>query len=233
MGGLRAHRSGEAGEEGPRDGVYDSAMILLLLACVHSAPPAAAGVAPPAPAAASACAAAFQDGAKVVDADPGKATAIWAANYKTCGPGYGLLAGQAYARMKAQDWDGAADLAVQEMGEAAPTQMALKVLVTVLPTVSETDRARINGLGATAETAIYVPDVDGEYAWMSLITCDRDDAKLGQQALVEGPHGELDEMTFDCPKGGHHVLYFDFSADPTEALFKEEVEAGQGAGKAP
>ena len=48
------------------------------------------------------------------------------------------------------------------------------------------------------------------------------------QALVGGPRGMLDHMEFRCPDSVEvQALYFDYSADPMESAFEQQVEAAQ------
>ncbi len=83
-------------------------------------------------------------------------------------------------------------------------------------------RTQIAALG-TKDKPIRVPDIGFEYTWVAKFGCVDGEGRVGMQALVSGPKGELDRLDYKCPDGSDHGAYFDFSDDPTEKAMKQEL----------
>ncbi len=219
----------------------------LLIGCLHRAPApvatASPGLAPASPTAVAPaspaptpdpCSATLDHGADLYNAgkaDP--AVKVWTEGYAKCGAGHSFLAHEGVAAAKAQHFDDAAKLAMQELSEPGPDPLALKLLVALRGSVSPEIIVAEQGMGRSAAAPIMTPDVGGEYAWIRYLTCGGKESAL-KQSLVSGPAGMLDEMQFVCPgQTTPQTLYFDFSADPTEKALEQEmnaVEAGAGSG---
>jgi len=99
---------------------------------------------------------------------------------------------------------------------------AMRALFRVWPALSRRTQGQILQLGTTLEVPQKVPSVAAEYAWMQIISCNGGVPQTGEQDLLMGPTGLVDMMSFACPDGKSYVLYFDFSADPTERAFLRE-----------
>ena len=211
-------------------------MLLLLLGDTHHAPSPTAGpdvntvveAAPSSPEA-DACTALLDKGIAQYNADKVEAAATtWAQGYRQCGAGHGFLAQQALTAAKLQHYDDAAHLVLRELSEPDPTALALKLLIALKLQVSSDVTAAVYARGRTPETAIVVPDVHAEYAWLRFLLCGGKEQAL-RQALVQGPNGPLDKLEFVCPGGAPQVLYFDYSADPAEKALLDALEAEGGA----
>ena len=204
-------------------------MLLLLLACAHRPVPTEAGgpmgqpeVAPTTgsdslAAAATGpvdpCTASTDLGADKYNAGKtNEAVRIWTEAYTRCGAGYGLLAHQAIASAKLEHFDEAAGLVLRELGEAHPSPLALKLLIALKGKVSVETSNGIYNLGRSPEAAIFIPDLQGEYAWMRFLVCGGKEEAL-KQSLATGPDGPLDEMQFVCPGSSTpQTLYFEYRA---------------------
>ena len=197
---------------------------LLLLACVHPAPPA-----PPGPDE-DACAAMLDEALKGMDAEPAKADAAFADGYSKCGPGFGFLEARTFVSFAASRWDEGGEYLAKVMTEPDPSPLALKLVAGAMPKFSPATQARLRALGKTADAPVFVPDVGSEYAWVSMVSCGVAEKIPADQALIEGPKGSLDRLTFNCPGAvERQAIYFDFSADPMERAFKQELNGQKKA----
>ena len=144
------------------------------------------------------------------------AAAAWGKGYAECGPGAGFLAYQSTAMAKLERYDEAAHLALQELHEPRPTPLALKLVIALKLKVSETVHSEVLGLGRTPETAIHIPDLQGEYAWIRFLVCGGKEQAL-RRAQVLGPAvtaggaaggaADIDHVEFVCPGGAPQSLY--------------------------
>ncbi len=211
-------------------------MLLVLLACMHRPPTTASSAEVPGDPSVSAdpCTLLFDRGVALYNAgSTERAATTWTGGYTQCGPGHGFLAQQALAAAKLEHYDDAARLALQELSEPGPTPLALKLLIAMRLQVSTAVTSEVYARGRSPEGAIMVPDIQGEYAWIRLLLCSGREEAL-RQALVQGPHGSLDQMQFVCPGGGGpQTLYFDYSGDAMEQALQGEQHApatGGGTG---
>lgn len=189
-------------------------MLLLLIACAHHPSPAGPDAETPTDPSqpADPCTIVFDHGVTQYNAgSTERAATTWTEGYAQCGPGHGFLAQQAMAAAKLERYDDAAHLVLRELSEPGPTPLALKLLIAMRLQVSPAVTTEVYARGRTPETAIVVPDLRGEYAWIRFLLCGGQEEAL-RQTLVAGPHGPLDEMQFVCPGGGPQTLYFEYSA---------------------
>lgn len=147
------------------------------------------------------------------------AAAAWGKGYAECGPGAGFLAYQSTAMAKLERYDEAARLALKELHEPRSTPLALKLVIALKLKVSEAVHSEVLGLGRTPETAIFIPNLQGEYAWIRFLVCGGKEQAL-RRARVLGPEipagaaaVELDHVEFVCPGGAPQSLYF---VDPVD-----------------
>jgi len=216
-------------------------MLLLLLGCAKHAPPPTAtpvGESSAVPAAltvaADPCAALLDKGIAQYNAGKAEpAATTWAQGYTQCGPGHGFLAQQALTAAKSERYDDAAHLVLRELSEPDPTALALKLLIALKLQVSPAITEEVYARGRTPETAIVVPDVHAEYAWIRFLLCGGKEQAL-RQSLAPGPGVTLDKVEFVCPGGAPQVLYFDYSADPAEKAMRAlDAPAAEPAPAAP
>ncbi|MSP55666.1 MAG: hypothetical protein EXR69_08710 [Myxococcales bacterium] len=136
---------------------------------------------------------------------------IWTAGYASCGPGHGFLAQQAVVAAKREQYDAAAQLVIRELSEVNPTPLALKLLIALKGKVSPEVTVSVYGLGRTPETAVHIPNLQGEYAWIRFLICGGKEEAL-RQSLATGPRGPLDRMEFVCPGASTpQTVYFEAS----------------------
>lgn len=202
-------------------------MLLLVpvLACAHRAPVVAAPTEPVA-VDANSCAALLDEALTFMDTDKPKADAGFAAGYERCGAGYGFLEARTFVAFGAGRWDDGGEHLLRAFSEPGPRAMTMRLIVDGMQAFSPAMVDRVRALGRSAEAPVYVPDIGAEYAWASLITCGVEDRLAISQALVPGRYAMLDRMEFRCPESlDTQVLYFDYSADPMERAFKQELEA--------
>ena len=151
------------------------------------------------------------------------AAAAWGKGYAECGPGAGFLAYQSTAMAKLERYDEAAHLALQELHEPRPTPLALKLVIALKLKVSEALHSEVLSLGRTPETAIFIPNLQGEYAWIRFLVCGGKEQAL-RRARVLGPavtaggaagsRADIDHVEFVCPGGAPQSLYF---VDPVDS----------------
>jgi len=214
-------------------------MLFLLLGCTHHAPPSTAtplGESAVEPAAVGGetdpCTQLLDKGIAQYNTDKAEAAAVtWAQGYTRCGPGHGFLAQQALTAAKSERYDDAAHLVLRELSEPDPTALALKLLIALKLQVSPAVTEEVYARGRTPETAIVVPDVHAEYAWIRFMVCGGKEQAL-RQSLAAGPGVTLDKVEFVCPGGAPQVLYFDYSADPAEKAMRA-LDAAPDAPAAP
>jgi hypothetical protein len=96
-------------------------------------------------------------------------------------------------------------------------------LANLWPKLTPAKQAAIIALGTDPKTPIHVPSIDFEYAWAQAFDCQGGQYTNMQQALIDGPSGQLDLLSFDCADATHHEIYYDFSADPTEKAFRDST----------
>lgn len=196
--------------------------MLLLLGCAHHAAPATAS---PTPLDAQACAKLLDESLKLMDSHPVEADAAYADGYTRCGPGSGFLEARTFVSFAGGRWDEGGEHLVRAVTEPGPTLLTIKLVASGLSRFSPELQARFRGLGSTAEHPVYVPDISVEYAWIALVNCGVETRVPATQALVAGPNGMLDVLTFTCPDPARSgAVYFDYSADPMEQAFKKELE---------
>lgn len=191
-------------------------LLPLLVACLHRAVPASEALphsqttAPAAGAPTDPCVTQADRGADRYNAGRiDEAERIWTEGYASCGPGHGFLAQQAVVAAKREQYDAAAQLVIRELAEPNPTPLALKLLIALKGKVSPEITVTVYGLGRTPETAVFIPNLQGEYAWMRFLICGGKEEAL-RQSLATGPRGPLDQMEFVCPGATTpQTVYFD------------------------
>ena len=105
-----------------------------------------------------------------------------------------------------------------------PTPDTFQQLYNVLPSLPTARQAALRALGAKIDAPIHVPTIQFEYVWVAQLACDGGEGKVGMQALVDGPHGQLDELSYTCPGStDERRAYFDYSDDPSEKAMQEEL----------
>lgn len=107
-----------------------------------------------------------------------------------------------------------------------PTPDTFQQLHDLMPSLPAPRQAALRALGGSADAPIHVPSIQFEYVWVQYFACDSGAGNVGMQALVNGPHGQLDLLSFTCPGAkDEHSAYFDYSDDPTEKLMQQELSA--------
>jgi hypothetical protein len=110
-----------------------------------------------------------------------------------------------------------------ELAHGHPTTAMLDELVSQFPTMSAAHRTSLSTIGASQDQPIHVPTIEYEYVWIQKIACNGAPGKVGLQALVTTPNGQLDELTFTCPgDSSQRSAYFDFSDDPQEQQMRKD-----------
>jgi hypothetical protein len=142
------------------------------------------------------------------------AAAAWGKGYVECGPGAGFLAYQSTAMAKLERYDEAAHLALKELHEPRPTPLALKLVIALKLKVSAAVHSEVLSLGRSPETPIFIPDLQGEYAWIRFLVCGGQEQALRRAPVLgsEVPAGraglEIDHVECVCPGGAPQSLYF-------------------------
>lgn len=156
--------------------------------------------------------------------DFAKAQTTAADAYARCGFGYGLLTMQSLVAAHEGNFDGAAELLLREMSEPFPSTEAIHFLAALRPKMSPAQLAKVTTFGNTAEAPVVVPDIPGEYKWIALVVCGDATVRPRQQALLQLPTGRsVDALYFSCAGEAETVRYFDYSADPNERLFMQQI----------
>lgn len=120
--------------------------------------------------------------------------------------------------------DDDADQLIAKIMAPEPPAEDFQSLADLWPKLSQAKQQAIIALGTDEKAPIHVPSIDYEYAWAQAFDCQGGQYSNMSQALIEGPAGELDLLSFDCADESHHEIYYDFSADPTEKAMREELQ---------
>lgn len=162
-------------------------------------------------------------GEKKLDA----AAEAFAKGYKECGPGFGFLQAQGFILAEQGKFEEAANFYLKEASEPGPKPEAFGNLERVRDKLSAATKAKIVGMGAQASNPVYVNGVRGEYTWARAFTCMGAGNLLEQkQSIDKGPMGQMiDKLSFKCPDGSAHTVFFDYGTDPAEAAYLREREA--------
>ena len=133
---------------------------------------------------------------------------------------------QGFVEVRAAQWSKAAEIFTEFVIAPNPPMPAFSGLAATYSHLDATEQQRIQQLGTSSDSPIYVPTIRAEYLWVNTFGCTTGKPQVQMQSLVAGKSRMLDCLHFRCANGSERALFFDFSADPMEQQLQENLKGG-------
>ena len=156
--------------------------------------------------------------------DAANALALLDTAWAQCGDGHDILEMKAVLVAVGGDPEGAAELVLEEIADPPLSEGAFALLGQLMPSLSDATRAKIQSLGNTPDGALHAPSMRAEYTWATEVVCDGEEPESFGQGTMQHGGKTVELLTFDCPGGASHDVYFYPPPDPLEQMFEERLD---------